>query len=306
MTTEAFFTELNRIISMQPKLFTHTINSENCEYGDQLYYCKNMTHCFDCLNSNDCVYVFDSHMCVRCIDTDYSNESELCYECVGARKCFNSDYLEGCENVRDSSFSYMCRDCHDVFGCANIQGKSFCIFNRQLTEQEYRETVKKYKAVPAGKILETVEKLKKQFPLTQTHGYNNENSPYGNYVYNSSNSYMCFDSSSNQNCGYLYDSGANKYCYDATFSGDSELVYEFVDSAYLFNCNFVIWSAYCNDSAYLVACANLKNCLGCVNLVQKEYCILNRQFSKEEYERVSKQILEELKTKNLGWNGIVF
>lgn len=306
MTAEAFLKELRRIILLQPKIPTHTLNSENCDYGDQLYYCKNLTNSFDTLNSSDSTYLFDSMMCVNCNDCDYATESELCYEGVTLYKCFNSSFLEDCSNTRDSSYCFNCRDCHNLFGCVNLISKSFCIFNRQLTENEYKEVIKKYKSLPSDKVLNYVEELKKKYPLTQAHGLNNENSPYGDYVYNCKNCYMCFCADNSENCGYLNDSGNLKNCYDSTFSGDSELSYEFIDSTNLFNCSFVIWSGYASDSSYIVACANVKNCLGCVSLYQKEYCILNRQLTKEEYEVKSKQILEELKAKNLGWADLVF
>lgn len=306
MTTEAFFNEINRIILSQPKLTTHSLNSENSEYGDQLYYCKNMVNCFDTLNSSDCFYVFDSRMLVNCIDCDYSIESQLCYESSDILKSFNSAYLQNCINMRDSYYSYACSGCNNVFGCSNLQNKQYCIFNRQLTPEQYNQILPKYRSLPTEKVLQMLDEVKKKYPLTQTHGLNNENSPFGDYVYNSKNCYMCFDMDHSENSGYLYDSGGHKNCYDSTFSGEGQLTYEQIDSTNLFNCNYAIWSGHCTDSAYIIACGNVKNCLGCVNLYQKEYCILNRQFTKEEYEKLSAQILAELKAKNLGWGNLVF
>jgi hypothetical protein len=117
---------------------------------------------------------------------------------------------------------------------------------------------------------------------------------------------MCFDSTNLENCGYLFDSGDSKYSYDGVFSGYLELAYESVDSERLFNCTYIVWSSNCQDSSYLVSCVDVKNSLGCVNLSHKEFCILNRQFSKEEYEKISSQIISELASKNTGWGGIVY
>ncbi len=306
MTAEGFLLELQRIINSHPKRMSHTLNSENAEYGDQLYYCKNMLYCFDTVKSSDCTYTFDGFGCVNCMDIDYCSDSQLLYDCVDAKTCFNSDFLEYCSNVRDSSFSAGCRDCHDVFGCVNLTGKSFCIFNRQLTEEDYKQKVTKYKSLPPAQILATVDELKKRYPFTQTRGFGNQNSPFGNYVYTSKDCYMCFDATNNENCGYLFDSGGIKYSYDGVFSGESELAYEFVDSSGLFNSNYVIWSSNCQESSYLLSCMDVKNSLGCVNLEHKQYCILNRQFEKEEYEKISAQILEDLRNKNLGWGNLTF
>ncbi|RJQ25857.1 hypothetical protein C4577_04545 [Candidatus Parcubacteria bacterium] len=305
MNAKIFLEELQKIIWSQPKTPFRSNYTENCE-GDQLYYCKNMINCFDCLRCADSTYLFDSMMCTNCFDCDYSSSSELCYECVDADKCFNCDFLEDCSSTRDSSYSYGCKNCHNVFGCVGLQNKSYCIFNRQLTEDEYKEKVEKYKNLPPEKILKMVSKIKKLYPRTQTHGWSNENSPYGDYVYNSKNCYMCFNMTNSENSGYLYDSQACKTCYDSTFSGDSELTYEFIDSEFLFNCSYTLYSSYCHDGSYLIYCANVKNCLGCVGLYHKQYCILNRQLTQEEYERISKPLLEELKKSNLGWGNLVF
>src|SRR3989338_9020340 len=120
MTAESFFKELQRIIYANPKPQTHTLNSENADYGDQLYFCKNMLYCFDTVKSADCIYAFDTFSCVNCVDSDFCAESQLCYDSVDASQCFNGDFLEYCSNVRDSSYSANCHDCHDVFGCVGL------------------------------------------------------------------------------------------------------------------------------------------------------------------------------------------
>lgn len=306
MTAEGFFQELQRLIYRFPKPYTHTLNSENSEYGDQLYYCKNMLYCFDSTKSADCIYGYNLHSSVNCTDCDYVVDSQLCYESVDTNNSFNSDFLEYCSNMRDSSFCTNCSNCSDVFGCVNLSNKSFCIFNRQLTEEEYKQKIGKYKSMSSTEILKMVEVLKKRYPLTQAKGINNVNSPYGNNIYNCKDSYLCFDSSDLENCGYMFDSGGSKFCYDAVFSGDLELTYEAIDSGNLFNCNYLLWSANCQDSSYLISCSDVKNSLGCVNLEHKEYCILNRQFTKEEYEKIAPSILTELNNKNLGWGSLKY
>lgn len=306
MTADAFFKEFKRLVATQPKVPSHILNSEDCQYGDQIFYSKNLYTCFDCANCTDSLYLYDSYMCANCMDCDYSIESELCYECVDVYKSFNCEYLENCANMRDSSYCYICVDCHDVFGCSNLRNKSFCIFNRQFTEEEYKEKVKEFQALPAEKLLKMLEDLKQKYPWTQTNERNNENSPYGNYVYFNKNCYSCFDASRNQDCAYLYDSHRNTNSYDFTYSVEGELCYEAIDSGYLFNCDYLAYSAHCQESAYLFNCANVKNSLGCVGLTHKEYCILNRQLTKEEYEKLSTEIKLDLKNKNLGWADLMF
>lgn len=306
MTAETFFKELQRLILSHPKRPAQILNSENCEYGNYLYYGKNLYNCFDCVQSAEGTYLFDTHNSANCADCDFTQESELCYESIDAYKCFNSIYLNNCHNLTDSFYSYDCTGCHDIFGCVRLKNKSFCIFNRQFSEEEYREKVGKYKALPPEKILAFVNGLYRQHPWTQTHEIQNENSPYGNYISYNKNTYMAFDASYNEYSGYLYDSSHNKYAYDVTQSNKIELSIEVTDSTQIFNCDYIVFSKNCMDSSYVFDCFDLRNSLGCIMTHHKQYCILNRQFSKEEYERISKPLLAELRSKNYGWGNLLY
>lgn len=306
MTSNGFFTELQRIILSQPKFPAAVVNSEGCEFCNEVYNSKNLFYCFDTYNTTDSFYLFDSFMCANCGDCDYAVESELCYESVDPYKAFNCEFIEYCSNIRDSAYCYNCSG-NDLFGCVNLKNKSFCIFNRQLAESEYREQIKKFKSLPREKVLAFVEGLKKRFPLTQTVGGNNENTTYGNYIHFDKNCYLCFDAAYDENCAYLYDSFYCKTSYDLTYVAlGTELTYQAVDSATLFNCSFAVHASNCQDSTYLFNCFNVKNSLGCVGLRNKEYCILNRQFTKEEYEKLSSQIISQINATNSGWSNLVY
>ena len=37
-----------------------------------------------------------------------------------------------------------------------------------------------------------------------------------------------------------------------------------------------------------------KNCFGCVNVKEKEYCIFNKQYTKEAYERIVPQLIQQM------------
>lgn len=307
MKVQTFFTELQRLLDTYPKVPTTIVSSENCDYGNKVFYSKNMSFAFDIGNCTDGAFVYDSYLSPNCIDCDYTVESELCYESVDAFKCFNCNYIENCGRCRDISFSYNCINCHDVFGCVNLQNKSFCIFNRQLSEEEYRQKVKEIEKWPPEKVLVYVEELKKRYPVTQTNEAHNENAEYGNYIYFSKNCYLCFDAGHDEDGAYLYDSFYNKSCMDMTYAGHNvQLGYQIVDSRDLFNCNFAVYSSNSQDSSYIFDCFNVKNCLGCVALKNKEYCVLNRQVTKEEYEKIKEDLFSQLQSEKIAWNTLQF
>ncbi len=305
MTIDTFYKELQRILTLYPKTPPEIRDCENSDYGDYLAFCNNMFVSFDTSNSSDCIYVYDSYIAKNCIDCDFAVESDLCYEGVDPFKCFNSDYVEYSTSMRDSQYVANCINCHDMFGCVNLQNKSYCIFNRQLTESEYKQKIALYKKWPPEKVLALVEELKLRYPITQTNEAHNENSAYGNYSHYNKNCYMIFDGAHNENCAYLYDSHHNATSYDMTCSyQQNQVSYEIVDGIKLFNCSFAVNSSNAYDSTFIFNCNNVKNCIGCVALSNKQYCILNRQLTKEEYEKISARLFEELKAKNLNWSDI--
>lgn len=306
MTAQSFFEELNRLIKTFPKPETRVFSSENCQYCDSVSLSKNLTYCFDTHRSSDSTYLFDCFLNVACLDGDYNVECEGCYDSVDCFKCFNSTYLQYCARTNNSHFSAYCTGCTDVLGCVNLTNKSFCLFNRRLTEQEYREQVKKYVVYPPEKILTVVDKLMNRYPRTQSAGEHNVNSSYGNYLYYCKNCYMCFDAANCENCYYGYDTFYCKSCMDTTYAGQNvENSYQVVDVQHSNNCNYIVESNNCQESSYIFNSKGLKNCFGCAGLQYKQYCVLNRQLKQEQYEIVTKQLQEELKNAALDWSNLI-
>lgn len=306
MTAEAFFKELKRLIELDPKPPTHIVGCEGCEYADHVFHSKNLLYCFDDVNCSDSIYLYDCVNVANSMDCEYSIESELCYESVEAHKCFNCNYIENCSNMTDSSYSYACMNCQDVFGCVRLRNKSFCIFNRQLTEAEYKEKVKQYQSWPPEKVLAVVEELTRKYPQTQINEGFNENTTYGNYMYYNKNCYLCFTASHCKDSGYIHESNYQNTCFDIHYSTRNELCYEVIDSGDSFNCNYLVYSGNCQDSSYVINCSDVKNSLGVVGKAHMQYVILNRQFNKEDYERISKEILDDIKKKQLGWEDVTY
>src|SRR6185436_5418446 len=68
-----------------------------------------------------------------------------------------------------------------------------------------------------------------------------------------------------------------------------------VCSSMVYNCSntFLCW--YGTDVHYIISCFQCKNCFGCVGLKHKEYCIFNKQYTKEEYEEIVPRIIEHMR-----------
>jgi hypothetical protein len=55
-----------------------------------------------------------------------------------------------------------------------------------------------------------------------------------------------------------------------------------------------IWSGGTNIF-YCVLGSGIQDCFGCIGLRQKQYCVLNKQYSKEEYEKLVPRIIEHMR-----------
>lgn len=64
MTAESFLKELQRLIYSQPNPPLRIINSENCDYGNYLFYSKNLLNCFYVKNSLGCVGMSHKQYCI--------------------------------------------------------------------------------------------------------------------------------------------------------------------------------------------------------------------------------------------------
>lgn len=89
----------------------------------------------------------------------------------------------------------------------------------------------------------------------------------------------------------------NKNCYDFTqFGENNELIYKSLCSgknAYdVIGC---INSLESRQTKYVVYCYNNNsNLFGCISLRNKNYCILNKQYTKEEYEKLVPKIIKQM------------
>lgn len=122
----------------------------------------------------------------------------------------------------------------------------------------------------------------------------------GNYIKNAKNCKECFHCYDAEECAYGYHifRGA-KECVDCDTAGrNGELIYNSLTCG--LDSSRIISSIRCFNSQnleYCTYCLNCSDCFGCDALVNKEYCILNAQYSKQEYESITEGIRNELKGK---------
>ncbi len=131
---------------------------------------------------------------------------------------------------------------------------------------------------------ENYKKLMVKVPRMSLSVTNNINSEYVNYAADVKNCYLVYGTIVSEDC-YYGNPYYSKDCVDNTILRNSELCYECIDSEHLYNCDHCQDSQNCRDCKYCYDARQCQNCAFCVGIRNAKYHILNKEYSKEEYER---------------------
>lgn len=133
-------------------------------------------------------------------------------------------------------------------------------------------------------FFEQINEIMKNVPLKHLiQFFENDNSHYCNYVWSLKNCYLEHWSVNCENCYYWYENLDWKDLIDCQSTINCSLCYEVAFSKNIHNSKYICFSEYIENSNFIYNCSNLKDCFGCVNLNNKQYCVFNEQYTKEGY-----------------------
>jgi len=265
----------------------HNVDCENCYLTFASYMNQNIYYSQGAANSRDC---FDSYTIQKC---------EQCYEDTLCKTLYQTHFSYNSDDSVDSYFLQNCINCQDCIGCVNLRHKRFCIFNKQLAEEEFKKQKKEFNFGSYEKLSDFKNKYR-DFALKFPQKYSNiikSVDVSGDNIMNAKNVKYSFDIYGDmENCKFVAHGLGAKDSYDCYgFGGGASLLYEGVDTGLkAFNQYFSVLTHSCLDTAYTYMCYNSKNLFGCIGLRKKEYCILNRQYAKAEYETMLPKIIEHM------------
>lgn len=243
---------------------------------------------FDSSRVTACLYGLSLRNCQRCMDCYFVDSCSDCYECVDCVDSKGLFFSEHCGGCHDSFFLSNCRNCSDCMFCANLVDAKFCIFNKFVGEEKFRQFVKEQSldsVVHLEQAKNSFQDFIKDNPIPSRFETDCQDCT-GNYLHNCNtvrNGYELRNCRNVVNCYGLSDAES---CVDGLGFGeglsDSAL---FVDVG--INSSFVFQSVECWNNVhhlrYCSHCEDSSNLFGCVGLRGKEYCILNKQYTKEDY-----------------------
>jgi len=301
--SKPFFEQLFELVRKVPFQNLSVVNAVNSPYVNNITDPKNSYLVFNSGYVEDSMYGHGMNLSKWCVDVSHVSKCENCYEALYLVSCGTSIFSSQCENSFNMMFSKNCSGCQDCFGCVNLRKKSYCIFNEQYSREEYLEKIKSFNLGSHKSLQEIKNKAREfwmKFPNKFLEGFQNTNVS-GNYIDHSKdvkNSFMVREGQNLHYCQYIQEGTASKDCWDYSIWGDNnQLVYE-CHSCGLGTQNMkfcLLCYESVHDLEYSIYCINgSENLFGCVGLRKKQYCILNKQYTKEEYKKMVEKIKKHM------------
>jgi hypothetical protein len=292
-----FFKQFAQLLKTTKLLSLFSTNNENCEFVNQE---TDDNNCYLCVggNTNDeCYYCTYAAFCRDCIDCLGITNSENLHDCTFCISCYGSQGLFNCNVCRDCYFCEDCIGCENCFGSINLRYKKYFFFNEELPKDEYITKIREYLDSEKGS-----EKAKKEFAkhrLNFIFKYANrifcEGKCTGDILIRCKNVENVYYSNASENAKNAFLLNKINDVMDGLAVGRGELVYYSGSSPGLFSTAFSSSCFKLRNSYYCYMCYNSNNLFGCIGLNHKEYCILNKQYSKKDYEEILPRIIEQMK-----------
>lgn len=274
------------------------INSDYIHYAGSSKNCYLIMHADYC---EDCYYGYGFKNNKFCVDGFYNLHSEYCYDCVDVHRSYGLVASQDCMNCHSGAFLRDCIGCKDCFLCVGLRQKQYCFENRQLSKADYE---KKMAEIDLGSHQQyqtyktRLRDLEKHHTFKEYQGHNLQNCS-GDHLVNCKDTQDSFDCEDVEN---------GRFCYQIVLGGKNIYdVYQFgTDLQASYESSIVGEQAYhvlfsqepnisCSDIFYCFYLEAARNCFGSAHLHHKQYCILNKQYSKAEYEALVPRLIEHMK-----------
>jgi len=294
--SKSFFEQFKELMKIVPVVNLWEFGNTKSEYTNYTGYSKNIY----LSNAVYCENIFYSKSIEKskdCSDSYIVVSSELCYENFDTTKCFNSIFLNNCRDCVNSFFLVDCVNCQNCFMCSNLRNKNFCIRNKQYKKEEYQKMIEGYNLSSYSNFQNFQVEFKKLIK-TSIHKFANIIKSLdvdGDYIKNSKNVHHSFIAEG-ENLKYCWRATDKiRDSYDVSGGVNNELLYEAslaANGSYLVN--FFSHSKINKYSNFLHFCADSSYLFGCIGLRNKNYCILNKQYTKEQYEELIPKIIKHM------------
>jgi len=282
---------------------------ENSEYASHSGWAKNLYLSF-CI-FQDCEDIFYSYRilgaCTQMINVVDASESSQVYS---SRMIESSHDISFSSNISDSNtlmFCYNMQSSNNCLFCCNLVNAKYQIWNKQYTKQEYEkisaEISEQIKTQDWYKQLEEkYREFLKENLIEPSLNIQNSEAIAGDNIYYSSNSINSFKWIWNQDCvntiltwndrldkqtGLISSIESGQHCENVI--GCCSFGQQITNLFFMYSATNSTNCYYCMDLA------DCDECMFSTGLRNKKHCILNKQYSEEQYFEIKEKIITHLK-----------
>jgi hypothetical protein len=296
---KSLFSQIYELFRLQPRVFRYGVgNNINSDYANSVVNSKDVYLSFSVLDSENVMFSENADVCKNLADSLYVSKMDKCYWNVDCTENYNCHFmLESQKNI-DSWFLYDCSNCQNCCMSSNLRNKSFVFRNRQLSKDQYNKELEKlftdtFSGIESAKTEFNI--LKQQAIIRYAKNINSINTE-GDHISNSKDVKNSFDVGNSENISNSYRIVSCKDIKDCCWVLNGEQEYETISGTE--NASDQIGCVVCFGSSrteYSLFCRNSSDCFGCVGLKNAKYCILNKQYSKEEYLELIPKLRQHMK-----------
>jgi hypothetical protein len=265
----------------------------------------NSKNCYMLFNSNHVEDSFFGHYLAntkQSLNSSMVMNSEFTFDDKNSFKNYNTKGIQDTSESMDCSFLKDSINCSQCFGSANLRNAKYVFFNKQLSKEAYEE---KMQEIDLGSYhqYETWKKKANEHFVTKI-------------------KQPLFKDSISVNCtgNYFFDSRNCKECYEVLGTEDSKYIMFIKNRPVTDSYDYTGWG---ENSQRVYECATVGDRVssvkfshesgfgllnveysklavgshynfGCVSIKKTNYCILNKQYSKEDYEKIVTKIKKHM------------
>ncbi len=298
--SKTFAEQFDTLLQKVPRQNLYIQNVENCDFSNHESDIKNCYLTAGWHWNENCMYGTYYIKSTNCIDNYWLFDSQDSLGNIvsyNLYKCFYLQYSKDCNNCK---FGIKLEGCQNCLWCVWLQNKQYCIFNKQYNKEDYEKKLEELNLSNSKKLKQfqkEFEKFAKKQPQQALNIVNSENCIW-NDIFFSKNCTKSFALQEVEDSKYCFITWMGKDNTDVSCAGVINLSYETIGwwmesyhslfSTFSYGCRDIIYSDNCHYSQNLFWCTGLRN---------KKYCIFNKQYTKDDYEKeVSKIIAHMVQT----------
>lgn len=295
-----FFEQFGELMREVPKRSVGITSGQGPNFNsDFTNFAAAVKNCYLLFNTSLCedsMYSRGLANCKEVIDMYFATKNELCYEGVNVQKSNRVTFGHNVNGSLDSMFLLNASGCQSCFSSVNVRNKTYLWFNEQLSKEEYEKRLNEvqgsYKAMLA--MRKKFEEHVLQYPHRENNNIKTMDSS-GDYLFESKNVKNSFEIAKGENCRYLFASKQIKDSYDTLGHGfDSELLLDCCATGLSTNVIGTFWAESSKNIRYSFFVRNCSDCFGSDGIKNGNYCILNKKYSKEEYDELVQKIKDQM------------